>query len=49
MLTMLRSLEEKGGTYAMYSGENSNENLDFVEVGLSKIYAEFQKCGVKCC
>ncbi len=42
-------LKAKGGTYAMYSGENSNENLDFSEVGLSKIYAEFQNRGVKCC
>ena len=42
-------IKAKGCTYAMYSGEDSNARLDFAEVGLSKIYAEFQKRDVKCC
>ena len=42
-------IKAKGCTYAMYSGEDSNARLDFAEVGLSKIYAEFQNRDVKCC
>ena len=42
-------IKAKGCTYAMYSGEDSNARLDFAEVGLSKIYAEFQQRGIKCC
>ena len=42
-------IKAKGCTYAMYSGEDSNARLDFAEVGLGKIYAEFQSRGVKCC
>ena len=42
-------IKAKGYSYAMYSGEDSNVRLDFAEVGLSKIYAEFQSRGVKCC
>ena len=42
-------IKAKGGTYAMYSGEDSNARLDFAEVGLSKICAEFQNRGIKCC
>jgi len=42
-------IKAKGCIYTMYSGEDSNEKLDFSEVGLSKIYAEFQNRGMKCC
>lgn len=42
-------IKAKGCMYTMYSGEDSNEKLDFSEVGLSKIYAEFQNRGMKCC
>lgn len=42
-------IKAKGCTYAMYSGEDSNAKLDFAEVGLSKIYVEFQQRGIKCC
>lgn len=42
-------IKAKGYSYAIYSGEDSNTRLDFAEVGLSKIYAEFQKHDVKCC
>ncbi len=42
-------IKTKGLAYAMYSGEDSNERLDFTEVGLSGVYGEFQKRGIKCC
>ena len=42
-------IKAKGCTYAMYSGEDTNARFDFSEVGLSKIYTEFQNRGVKCC
>ena len=42
-------IKTKGCTYAMYSGEDTNARFDFSEVGLSKIYTEFQNRGVKCC
>lgn len=42
-------IKTKRRAHVMYSGEDSNERLDFTEVGLSKIYLEFQNRGVKCC
>ena len=42
-------IKAKGCSYTMYSGEDSGEKLDFSEVGLSKIYTEFQNRGIKCC
>jgi len=42
-------IKAKGSTYTMYSGEDTNARFDFSEVGLSKIYAEFQARGMKCC
>jgi len=42
-------IKTKRYAYAIYSGEDSNERLDFSAVGLSRIYAEFQQRGIKCC
>ena len=42
-------IKTMGRSYALYSGEDSNKNLDFDETELSKIYFEFMKRGVKCC
>lgn len=42
-------VKTKGRTYAMYSGEDSNKELDFSETELSGIYYEFKNRGVKCC
>lgn len=42
-------IKTEGRPYTLYSGEDSNKELDFEETGLSKIYFEFQNRGVKCC
>jgi len=42
-------VKTKGNAYVMYSGERSDLQLEFEETGISKVYFEFQKRGVKCC
>ena len=42
-------VKTKGGSYAMYSGEESSKELDFGETDVSKVYYEFLKRGIKCC
>lgn len=42
-------IKTKKGSYAVYSGEDSDKKLDFLQTDISQIYLEFQKRGVKCC
>ena len=42
-------IKTKKRSYAMYSGEDSREQLDFSQTGISRVYYEFQNRGIKCC
>ena len=42
-------IKTKKGSYAVYSGEDSDKQLDFLQTDISRIYLEFQKRGIKCC
>lgn len=42
-------IKTKKCSYAVYSGEDSNKQLDFLQTDISRIYLEFQKRGIKCC
>lgn len=42
-------IKMKMRSYTMYSGEDSNKQLDFSQTDINKVYLEFQSRGIKCC